>query len=226
MFKRQNKLSLNNKGLTLVELMITIAIVSIGGYVFATQMYNINQNMEMIKRKSALEELKGNIRILALNRTAITHSATLPANAGIKDCILGTAKCVPGPAMDFTLALPNSAPVASSTSFYNYQGVSCPAWNESCPIKVSSMAKAVCNRGAPQCIYAGGVYLVTSIEILPAVAAKVASYGLRDSMETSLLPLSGTNEGNKALKDMDCPAGKVLRGVDLVNNKAICWPES
>jgi prepilin-type N-terminal cleavage/methylation domain-containing protein len=215
---------LNNKGMTLVELMITIVIVSIGSYVFATQMSRINEQMEMIKRRSALEELKNNVRLLALNRTAVNYSAALPENAVIKDCILGTGKCVHDTTIDFTLALPNTKALASPKSFYNYNGAPCSAWSETCPIRISSVAKAVCNRGIPQCIYAGGVYMVTKLEIFPAVANKVASYGLRDIMETALLPLTGSQEGNKSLKNLTCPSGTLMRGVDLVNDKPVCTP--
>lgn len=215
-------LKLNNKGLSLVELMVTIVIVSIGGYVFTTQMSRFTEQTEMIKRRSTFEELKNNVRMLSMNRTAINYSAGLSENSMIKDCILGTNKCVHDTTVDFTLALPNSAAMASPKSFYNYQGAPCSAWSSSCPIKVSATAKAVCNRGIPQCIYAGGVYMVTTIQIFPASAAKLAPYGIRDMIETSLLTLSGAQEGNKSVKNLSCPAGSLMRGVDLVNNKPVC----
>ncbi|WP_413293317.1 PilW family protein [Bdellovibrio sp. HCB185ZH] len=222
MFKNVQTKKLNNKGMTLVELMVVIGLVSVGGYLFATQMYQMTQQLEVIKNRAELEELKGNVRLLALNRAAVNYSATLPENAGIKDCILGTAKCVNGTTVDFSLALPNTKPVASANTFYTYKGTSCASWSAECPFKVSAVAKAVCNRGAPQCIYAGGVYLVTKIEIFPGIANKVAAYGLREVIETSLLPLSGSQEGNKSLKNLTCPTGQLMRGVDLVNNKPIC----
>jgi prepilin-type N-terminal cleavage/methylation domain-containing protein len=215
---------LNNRGLSLIELMVTIVIVSVGGYVFATQMSRNTEQVEMIKRRAALEEIKNNLRLLALNRTAVNYSATLADNAKIKDCILGTNKCVPDGQVDFTLSLPNQTPVASPKTFYNFQGAPCAAWNEGCPIKVSAVAKAVCNRGVAQCIYAGGVYMVTKVEIFPAIATKAASYGIRDVMETTLLTLSGAQEGNKSVKNLSCPTGTFMRGVDLVNNKPVCSP--
>jgi prepilin-type N-terminal cleavage/methylation domain-containing protein len=83
-----------NSGYSLVELMITVAVISIPTLLVAQVFQQLSRGMLYTRATKTRDEIVRNIRQFAGSREALLASATdLPANSDLNNCLNGTGSC-------------------------------------------------------------------------------------------------------------------------------------
>jgi len=153
------KLTKNNQGMSLIEVMILVTVMSIIGLGSASLMKNMSQSANRSSARNSIDLLRDNLNQLLQDENAWNNTVNDPANTGSLGCFRsGTPAC----ANPYNVAVANINirdasgglwyEASLATTGFTYEGQTCATYaaagNDACPLRYNFAINSACTGAA------------------------------------------------------------------------------